>query len=198
MATPRKKSKASVDRERIRKEVWPQDDAWTGEDEVGWFFAPRTLPLILNLLDSKEVSEDLKPSLVYLDLWSRHVDGGVVVMASAEEHAFAAGYRSSRGVRTWQERMRKLEELGFIKTHQIGNKQYKYTLLIHPTTAVQGLRDRGMVSDLWWNTYRDRQREAKEPSYEERQQAKNPPNVVKMPRKELGESTRTPKAAQGG
>jgi len=190
------KSKATQQRESIRNDIWPDEDAWTGEQEVGWFFAPRTLPLIIKLLGSKELSGSYDPTTVYLELWSRHLDGGVIVMASEEEHAFAAGYEGKRGVRSWQERMRMLEKLGFIKTHRTGNKQYKYVLLIHPTTAVRHLKEQKKVPDLWWNTYRDRQREAKEATYEKRQEAKTPATVA-LP-KEVGASTRQPlKAVQG-
>jgi hypothetical protein len=28
-------------------EFWPNEIVWTGENEKGWFRAPRTLPLIL-------------------------------------------------------------------------------------------------------------------------------------------------------
>jgi len=74
-------------------------------------------------------------------------------------------------VRTWQERMRILEEHGFIKTRKVGNQKYKYVLLVHPTVAVQRLREAGKVDDLWWDTYRARQIEVKEASHEERQKA---------------------------
>ena len=93
-------------------------------------------------------------------------------MASEADHDYAAGYEGTRGVRTWQERMRTLEKNGFIKTKQIGNQRYKYVLLVHPCTAVQRLREAGKLPEPWQNAYRARQIETKEPSYEERQKAK--------------------------
>ncbi len=159
-------------REQIRKKLWPQEDACTGDDERGWFYAPRTLPLILNVIDSKAVSRKVKASKVYLELWSRHMSGGVIEMKHEGEHAYAAGYAGSRAIRTWQERMKILEEKGFIKTKRIANQQYRYVLLIHPTAAIERLRQQGMIDDSWLETYSDRQLETKERTFDVRDDAR--------------------------
>jgi hypothetical protein len=174
----RKKS-ASLRREQRRKEFWPDDVAWTGEGEKGFFMAPRTLALIVALLDSKKLSGNLDPGKVYLELWARHIDNGVIELTSEAEHAYAAGYSGTRAVRTWRERMKILEKNGFIKIQSIGNQLYKYVLLIHPTIAIQRLRTRGKVPDEWWKTYRDRQIDTKESLYEDREK-KGTEKVVPM------------------
>jgi hypothetical protein len=51
-----KKSGIAARREELRNQYWPTEDLWTGEHEKGWFPAPRTLPLILTLLSSKQIS----------------------------------------------------------------------------------------------------------------------------------------------
>jgi len=130
-------------RELLRKEFWPDEDAWTGENEVGWFRAPRTLPLIQCLINSKELSSGANPTSVYLELLSRQIDGGVIEMASEGEHAYAAGYDGARGIRTWKAHMKLLEDLGFIKSKQIGIHRYKYVLLVHPTKVIYELRKAG-------------------------------------------------------
>lgn len=165
-------------REEYKKEFWPSDVAWTGEAEKGWFRAGRTLPLVLALMSDKKIGGNLDPSRVYLELLARHMDAGVIEMASDAEHSYAAGYAGPRGVRTWQERMKVLEETGFIKTEKIGNLRYKYVLLVHPAIAVRKLRDLGKVSDEWWKTYRARQIETKETSYESLVPAELAANVV--------------------
>ena len=144
-------------REELRQELWPQEDAWTGESEKGWFRAPRTLPLVLALLDEKEFNGRSDLSRVYLELWARHRSGGVIEMVHEADHAYAAGYRGSRAVRTWQERIRILEKHGFIKSKQVGNQRYKYILLVYPATAIQRLREAGKVPEELWNAYRARQ-----------------------------------------
>jgi hypothetical protein len=161
------KTKPQLHREEIKAEFWDHDIAWTGDKPAtGWFRAPRTLPLILTLLADKKISGKSDLTGVYLELLARHRDSGIVEMVSPGEHSYAAGYKGPRAVRTWQERMKLLEELGFIKARPSGNQQYKYVLLVHPTIAVKGLLDAGKVSQSWWDTYRVRQIEATEAPYE--------------------------------
>ncbi|HEV7644652.1 MAG TPA: hypothetical protein VGO50_11965 [Pyrinomonadaceae bacterium] len=170
----KKKTANTEKREKFRQQFFKDEDAWTGEDEKGWFKAPRTLPLILQLLSSKKLSgKGGDPSKVYFELLSRHIDEGVIEMTDEKIHAYASGYEGTRGVRTWQERMKKLEETGFIKTIQIGNQRYKYVLLIHPTVIIENLWKAKKIDKVWYNTYRSRQIEVKEDSFEERQKRKN-------------------------
>jgi len=174
------KTRGYEQRRRYREEFWPEEDPWTGENEIGWFSAPRTLPLILVLLGSKNLNKNLNPASVYLELLARHRDNGVIEMVHESEHAYAAGYAGPRGIRTWQERMKILEELGFIKTKQIGNHRHKYVLLVHPTVAIQRLYDEGKIRQHWWDTYRDRQIDTKAALYEERGKPKPREKVVSI------------------
>jgi len=163
-----RKTKASKRREKIRKEFWASEDPWTGENEKGWFRAPRTLPLLLGLIGSKELSGKYDPTRVYLELLARHIDGGVIEMSTDEDHSYSAGYQSNRSVRSWQERMKVLEKIGLIKTKQIGNQAYKYVFLVHPTSVIKRLHDENKISQRWWDTYRARQMETGEAPFEER------------------------------
>jgi hypothetical protein len=155
-------------REKLRNEYWPAEDAWTGVNEKGWFRAPRTLPLLLSLMRSKALSGRLDPTPVYLELLARHFDGGVIEMTHEGDHAYAAGYSGRRAVRSWQERMKLLENLGFIRIKPIGNQKYRYVLIVHPSVAVERLRSKNLVSSEWLDVYRSRQMETKEESYEDR------------------------------
>jgi hypothetical protein len=152
----------SARRRAAREEFWPHEIAWTGENETGWFRAPRTLPLLLALLATKKVSGATDPTRVYVELLARHVDQGVVQMAGDEEHAFAAGYDGERGVRSWRERIKVLEQAGIIRVRQLGSKRIAYVLLVHPAVYVKQLRDSGKVDDGWWDAYRHRQMETGE------------------------------------
>src|SRR6266478_5398957 len=174
------KSRAQEHRDKVRRKFFAGEDAWTGENEKGWFKAPRTLPLILSLISSKAVSGKCDPTRVYLELWARHMGEGVIQMRHEGEHAYAAGYEGTRGIRTWQERMNLLESHGIIKVKQIGGQRYKYVLLVHPTAVVEKLRQEGKVDQVWWDTYRDRQLETKELSFKARKNAKTTPKVVTM------------------
>lgn len=150
------KAQAQLKREWLRDEYWPDVPAWLKEKETGWFAAPRYLPLLLSLLESKAISDRKDPSRVYLELYSRHRDSGMIEMEDERQHAFAAGYVGERAVRTWQERMKILEEHGFIKTKAIGNQPYRYVLLVHPMAVIQQLHATGKTDQRWWDTYRAR------------------------------------------
>lgn len=167
---------AAEKRQQIRNQYWPDEKAWTGENENGWFRAPRTLPLILTLLRFKALSGRVDPTPVYLELLARHRDNGVVEMSHELEHAYAAGYTGKRALRSWQERMILLEKLGFIRCKGFGNHRYKYVLVVHPVFAVERLRQKGLVEHSWYDAYTARQIETTEESYASRE--KRNKNVV--------------------
>lgn len=148
-------------RAKLKKQYWADQAAWNGMGS-GWFKGPRTLPLILGLLSNKGLTEGRDVSRVYLELLARHMDGGVIEIGNEADHAFAAGYTGSRAIRTWHERMQLLENLGFIRSKQIGNQRYKLVLLVDPVSAVTELRRKGTVPDVWWEVYLMRLLETKE------------------------------------
>jgi len=156
----------------VRDEFWPNADPWTGAPSVddGWFKAPRTLPLILNLIRDKRLTPKSDPTSVYLELLSRQFGDGIVEIQNQAEHAYAAGYSSRRGAeRTWEEHMRLLESLGFIKIQGVGPNAFKYVLIVHPSTVIHELNQKGIVPAEWMAVYRDRCIVTKELSYEKRQ-----------------------------
>jgi len=172
----RPKSGLAARREEIRKQYWPKEDLWTGrrdlwtgQKEAGWFPSPRTLPLVLSLLSSKEISNKKDPSSVYIELLSRQRGEGVIEMAHEADHAFASGYEGRRAIRTWQERIKVLSDNGFIRTKYVGDR-LKYVAVVHPTTAVQRLRDAGKVSNKWWDAYVNRKTETGEPTQKQREE----------------------------
>ena len=165
------KKVAKERREQLRKDFWPDEDFWTASKAKGWFSATRTLSLILGLMDSKPLSGTRAPSKVYVELLTRHFDSGIIEMKSEDEHAYAAGYTGNRAVRSWRERMQLLEELGFIKTKEAGGRSFHYVLLMHPTVAVKQLYGENKVSEDWWTTYRGRQAEVGEATFEARARA---------------------------
>lgn len=172
-----KRVKPADRREQIRKEYFSGLDVWTGEDD-GWFKAPRTLPLILALLKQLKVKSakgkggSIDLSSTYLELWSRHHGQGVIEMGLEGDHAFCAGYVGERAVRTWQERMKYLIELGFIKAVEVGNVRYRFVALIHPAEVLAKLDRAGSLEQKWLYAYKARILETKEPSFEQREKDK--------------------------
>jgi hypothetical protein len=164
MATLAARNIAEGKRADLRAQQFPSEnpaELWTGKNEKGFFIAPRTLPLILRLI-KKLADKAIDPTTAYIDLLSRHMGAGIVEMGAEEDHAFSAGYGGNRASRTWRDRMKALEELGFIKVRGRGPRAYGYALLIHPALAVERLRDAGRVPDDWWEVYVSRQMEVGE------------------------------------
>lgn len=157
MANLPRRNSLQKKRRKLREELWPGERAWLSEEEKGFFLAPRTLPLILMILDRKAVSKALAPSSVYLELLSRHRGDGIIEFGYEEEHAAAAGYTGTQAKKSWRNRMKILEQHGFIKVKRSLGRQFGYGLIVHPTIAVYNLHDAGLVPDDLWDNYRTQQ-----------------------------------------
>jgi hypothetical protein len=156
------KNRQSQHRDEIREKFWPGEKAWTGENRRGWFRAPRTLPLLLVMLQDKRLTGSTDVAPVYLGLWARHWDGGVIEIPNEDEMAYEAGYTRSRGTRTWRERMELLERLGFIKTKEIAGQRYRLVLLIDPSVVVEKLAEKNLISSTLLDTYNFRRLKTRE------------------------------------
>jgi hypothetical protein len=93
-------------------------------------------------------------------------DERLLAITNERELAYETGYAGNRALRTWQERMRLLEALGFIKAQKIGNEPYRYVLMVDPATVVAALAKKGRVDAAWLATYdarRSRRRRCRPP-----------------------------------
>jgi len=158
---------AKAKRTKLREEFWPDAITWEGPDETGFFCAPRSLPLILCVLRQEKISGKLDPSSVYLELYSRHMGEGIIEMLHDEDHANAAGYFEARAIRSWRDRMKILEDAGFIKSKQKGSRRYGYVILVHPSIAMADLHSRDLIPEFLWTAYKSRQLEYGEYTKEE-------------------------------
>lgn len=147
-----KTTRADLKREEQRKQLWPDSGEliWKGPDETGYWCAPRILPLLLHLTNDKRIVGEKDCSTVYVELFSRTFGQGIVEIRDEEEHAFCAGYTSSRAKRTWQERVQALANAGLIEVKPKGNRSIGYVLLLHPVQVACSLRRQRKVSDEWW------------------------------------------------
>lgn len=146
--------KTAADRRReLRDSLWPGMGRriWDRRKEDGYTTIPRTLPLIMTLINL--LVKNVDAARVYLELWSRVSDEGFIEMVDEEEHAFAAGYITKRNQRTFDERMQVLVDLGFIEVKPKGRWKYGYALLLHPHDVVESLKETHEVPDEWWTLY---------------------------------------------
>lgn len=149
------RKKAEDKRRELRDQLWPgaANLIWNRTTDDGWCTVPRTLPLIMTLINEVAPKAKGDPSRVYCELWSRVFDEGVIEMEDEADHAYAAGFVTTRGVRTWRERMDVLVDLGFIRVKPDGSRKYGYVLLVHPHDVVAALRKAKRVPEEWHNTF---------------------------------------------
>jgi hypothetical protein len=128
--------------------VWPQ------EGEYGYAMVPRTLPIILALLQHKALNDlngNMNLAATYLDLLARNMGEGLVEFEDESVHAFLAGFNPQRGRRSWRERILQLERLGFIRLKTYGPRKLARAIIVHPHLVVAHLQRQGRVPDEIWH-----------------------------------------------
>lgn len=148
-----KKTRAKIETrtKRLRDSLWPNAAAriWDYKKSDGWLNIPRSMPVIMRILDSLTKGQPV--SATYLELWCRTYNDGFVTASRPREMAFFSGFDGERAQRTWLSRIRKLHELGFIDVKEGPSGPVSYILIDNPYTPLKRLRDSGMISDRFWN-----------------------------------------------
>ena len=124
----------------LRARLWPEHHEgfiWQRKKHDGFSTIPRTMPLIMSILD--DLSEGHPVSSTYLELWCRAFDECFVTLYKPREMAFHAGHTGQRGERTWRSRMKKLGELGFIDIKAGASGEMSYALIINPYLVIRKL-----------------------------------------------------------
>jgi hypothetical protein len=137
----------------LRDSLWPHasDVVWSRQTGKGFTSIPRVLPLVMHLIG--KLAEKGDPSRVYLDLWARAFDEGLVTVSDENGFAFSSGYTGPRAVRTWREHVQMLEKLGFLWTKEQGNRDIAQILLLNPYKICVKLHEEGKVPKVWWNAF---------------------------------------------
>lgn len=122
-------------RRAIREAVWPaldEEQLWLRLESTGFITIPRTLPLIVEIINCMTKGAPAGPS--YFELWCRSFDECFVDMDDAEGMAFSTGFTGQRAVSSWRGRIRALQELGFIDVQMKGGKSY--ALIYNPYQVI--------------------------------------------------------------
>jgi hypothetical protein len=146
--------RAAARRIAHRDALWPDAaDVAFRRTRGGWTQMPRTVPMIASLID--QLGGKNKAGRLYIALWSYDYGDGFVEVRDPVLMAGEAGYVTGRAERTFAERMRELEELGFIRTAEIGAREFGFALLLDPHIAVAKLRQRrpAAVPAKWWSAF---------------------------------------------
>jgi hypothetical protein len=151
--TKPKRNRQAKKRQTIRESLWPEseDTFWNRTKNKGFTTIPRVMPLIMRLID--ELGDKKRPSAVYLELWARVFDEGLVSIQNEKEFAFAAGYNGTRAERSMRERLLILVEQGFIKAKRDGLVEYGHILIVNPLQVCVDLNAANKVSEQWWSAF---------------------------------------------
>ena len=145
-------SKAHTRSLKLRDQLWPNlkdYELWQRTKEVGFTTIPRTMPLLLQIMD--DMSNGKPVSGCYLALWGRVWDECMVTITNPRELAFESGYTGQRAEYTWVRRMRTLLELKFIDSRPGPSGEFNYVLIWHPYKVVAAYRQQGTIQDAKYN-----------------------------------------------
>lgn len=138
----------------LRLEVFGSIDEqhiWHRKKAKGFTTIPRTMPLLGAIMDSLS-GKGVPLSRTYLELWCRTNDDGFVTLSKPAETAFASGFSGERAIFTWKERLRRLEDLGFIWSKPGISGAFHYVQLWNPYLVVKHHKERntpGFRADLY-------------------------------------------------
>lgn len=131
----RRVTAAEKKRRGIRDIIWPgldEERLWLRQGSVGFITIPRTLPLIVEIINC--MTKGAPAGSAYLELWCRSFDECYVDMDDEEGMAFTTGFSGQRAVTTWRGRIRSLQELGFIDVKAKGG--HTYALIYSPYQVI--------------------------------------------------------------
>lgn len=120
-----------------RDTFWPNNEAhlWNRKANKGFATIPKTMPLILQIMD--DMSDRHPLSSTYMGLWCSTWDNSFVVISKPQEMAHAAGFSGQRAEYTWRARMKLLEELEFISTKPGKAGPFSYVIVWNPHYVIR-------------------------------------------------------------
>jgi len=134
----------------MRERLWPglsDDQVWNRKLHQGFCTVPRTLPIIISIMDG--LAKKGQPlGSTYHELWCRVYDEGLVELTNRSEHALHAGFSGQRGERTWRERLIAIDQLGFIRLAPRPPHMTTHVLILNPYLVMADLKKKGRLSKL--------------------------------------------------
>lgn len=130
--------KVNQKRAKLRQSLWPgfsDEDLWLRTKETGFTTIPRSMPLIGRAIDQLS-GKGFPLSQTYLTLWCYVFDEAFVEIKDPRMTSYESGFTGKRGETTWKQRMRRLQELGFIAIQPGPSNDMQYVLLLDPLQVI--------------------------------------------------------------
>lgn len=132
----------------------PESLLWRRKSNDGFTTVPRPLPIAMQAID--EISKGAPAGHSLFCLWARAPDNPLVIVENPATFAAETGFTGERSVDTWRKRMRRLRELGFIRTKPGASGEFHFILLLNPNIAVEQMRRAGQVQDGLYGRFMER------------------------------------------
>jgi hypothetical protein len=120
-----------------RELLWPNAEPWLWNRKANKGFAtiPKTMPLILQIMD--DLSNGKPLSSTYLGLWCETWDNSMVNASKHQDMAHAAGFTGQRATYTWSARMQLLQKLNFIDIKAGKSGAISHVLIWNPHRIIR-------------------------------------------------------------
>lgn len=137
----------------LRDQLWPDAQAqlWDRKAHKGFATIPKTLPLVLKLMD--QLNKRAPLSSTYMALWCSTWDNSFVTLSKPADLAHTSGFSGQRAEYTWGTRMRRLRALGFIDLKPGKSGPMSYALILNPHFAIRRLYAAGQIPTAIEGTY---------------------------------------------
>lgn len=133
---------------------WPPQLVWRRKTNDGFTTLPRTMPLVMQVIDSQSKGQPAGHTLFCL--WARSPDNPLVVIEHPATFAAEAGFDGERAVDTWRRRMKTLLALNFISAKKGPSGDFHYVLLLNPNVAVELLWQKQLIQAGLYGRFLDR------------------------------------------
>ncbi len=117
--------------------LWPNvaPYVWDHRANKGFAFVPKTMPLILRIMDDLSPGKPL--SSTYLGLWCETWETSLINTSKHQDLAYAAGFTGQRAVYTWAGRVQLLRELSFIDVKPGKSGAISHVLIWNPHLIIR-------------------------------------------------------------
>ncbi len=132
----------------------PDYALWRRKSNDGYTTLPRTLPIVMQILDQQTKGQPAGHTLFCL--WARSPDHPLVTIENPSTFAAEAGFKGQRAVDSWRRRMKSLQSLGMILTKPGASGDLHHVLLLNPNIAVEVLKMRSLVQQGVYGRFVDR------------------------------------------
>lgn len=127
---------------------------WHRKKNDGFTTIPRTMPIVMQIIDSK--SKGTPAGHTLFCLWARSFDNPLIIIENQSTFAAEAGFTGTRAVDTWRKRMKKLRELSMIETKEGSHGEFNYILLLNPNVIIEKMNRKKEIQKVLYSRFIDR------------------------------------------